>query len=297
MRILKNAMLLCVAAALFAGSYFILTKGPCDSPIVYHIGAFDAKFGLSRAAFVADTAEAAAIWQKVVGKPLFVYDESRGLPVNLVYDSRQATTDTSKTLSAAIDRTVASADSVKAELAALRVRYESERDAYGALVAGFQSRLAAYNDAVSRYNAEKRPSPAEYERLQSEKASLEDLRSQASSRMAAVNSLAGQVNALVDRYNSLISAANADARKVNQTAGKEFEQGDYVRDASGERIDVYEFDGQTRLVRLLAHEFGHAVGLEHDADPASIMYYLNAGSSLTPSAGDAAALRKLCGIP
>ena len=40
-----------------------------------------------------------------------------------------------------------------------------------------------------------------------------------------------------------------------------------------ESITIFQFSGHNMLVRTLAHEFGHAQGLEHSKNPGSIMYY------------------------
>ena len=81
---------------------------------------------------------------------------------------------------------------------------------------------------------------------------------------------------------------------VNQGAGEKFSAGEYIRDETGERINIYQFDGRDKLIRVLAHELGHALGLDHVDDPASVMYEMNSGTGETLGAGDIAELRKLC---
>ena len=49
-----------------------------------------------------------------------------------------------------------------------------------------------------------------------------------------------------------------------------------------------------KLVRLLAHEMGHAVGIDHVGDPEAVMYKLNMGENLTATATDLAELNKVC---
>jgi hypothetical protein len=111
----------------------------------------------------------------------------------------------------------------------------------------------------------------------------------------ARQSCSQSLNNEIGLYNSEISSFNADVSAYNKTAGHTFEEGQFVRDASGERINIFEFVGSDQLTRVLAHEFGHALGLEHNDDPASIMYAENESGNLTPSAADLAALQALCG--
>ncbi len=285
MDLLKKVLSLIFIAACAVGSYILLTKGPCDSPLTYRIGTFDTKFGVSRETFLADAALAEKVWEDALGKigspsrkELFKYDPKGELPINLTYDTRQATVDKNKVISANIDQTMETVDSLKVKLAALKADYDAADAEYKSLSATYESKLAAYNQSKSRNGY----------------AELESLRLALNAKVATVNDLARQVNAMADQYNTLVRGVNSNVAKINQSADQEFEQGEYVSDAKGQRINVYEFDGKQKLVRLLAHEMGHALGMDHNSNPQSIMYYLNNGTSLQPSAEDVAALKAAC---
>jgi predicted Zn-dependent protease len=89
---------------------------------------------------------------------------------------------------------------------------------------------------------------------------------------------------------------NANVSTYNKGAGTDFEQGEYKKDASGATIVINEYKTTADLTRVLTHEFGHALGLEHVENPASIMFSYNVGSGLALSDEDIGELKAVCRI-
>ena len=234
---------------------------PCKAPVAYSVGAYDIRFGISKAELLSAAKEAAAVWNTAAGKELFVYRSGRGMPINLVYDSRQATTQKTNQLKEDIDQGAESASSIKAQYDAAQARYNEARSAYMA------ARASASTQADYR--------------------TLEDQR-------LRVNALAGQVNSLGARYNALAQDINARVDTVNQNARGEFEEGQYIRDAFSQKIDIFEYSSRRELVRVLAHELGHSLGLDHNSNKNSIMYASNTSENMDPTVEDLADLRSAC---
>ena len=112
-----------------------------------------------------------------------------------------------------------------------------------------------------------------------------------------LNEMVRVINALVGTLNRLAKSLNLSVEKYNTigaSRGETFTGGVYHSAEGVQGIDVYEFSSRDKLVRILAHEFGHALGLEHNDDPKAVMYRLNEGDTKVLTASDIAALQTLC---
>ena len=311
------AILLILAASAFAWSLYenpspppvvtgiaqyirqTFTGAPCEKPIEYSVGAFDTKFGITKDSFKSAIAEAAAIWEAPLGKKLFEYSDTGPLKVNLVYDTRQETILTLKKLGIEIDESKATYDAVKAKYDELRKAYDEGVADLEPVQASFDIRKNAYESAVDYWNRNGGASRDEVARLNAEQEALNALVAEINAKVAAVNALRDEVNATVDVMNSLVSQLNLTVGTYNRVGGqngREFEQGLYSSDGAKTEIDIYAFQNRAKLVRVLAHELGHALGLSHLDDPTAIMYRLNQATNKTLAPADITALKTLCGV-
>lgn len=285
---------------LVGGGYFAYAKywptAPCTEPIRYSIGTFDTRFGISKEAFVQTIEQATEIWEKPIGRDLFVYDPEGPLVVNLIYDDRQATTDRNQELESSISGVKDSAQSVQKQYQDLKAAYASQKSAYDSAAAAYERAQSTYEQEVRYYNSKGGAPKGEYQRLQNEKAALTAQAAELEEKRRALNNTVERINALIDTYNLLAEHVNETVHDINKTAGREFNEGLYVRDASGTRIDIYEYSSHVKLLRVLAHEFGHALDLEHNENPQSIMYELNQSTTETLSAEDLEALSLHCSV-
>lgn len=269
---------------------------PCNRPIGYTYGTFSPKFGLSEAEFKRYVEESASLWNEAVGKTLFVYDPKAKLTVNLIYDDRQAVADKNEILQEKIDEVKNSADVIKQKLDTLQTIHKTNAAAYDQMLAAYQTHQATYNQNVEYWNAQGGAPKVEYNKLVADKNALVKEGDALEVKRLEVNKEVQTINELIGQYNTLIKSTNKNINTINESAGKEFDAGEYKSDRSGERINIYEFTSKTELSRVLTHEFGHALGLGHTTTTDSIMYYLNQSlnTKLTPE--DRAAISKLCGL-
>ena len=272
---------------------------PCSQPITYKIGTFDTRFGISKANFLSAIQEAEQIWEKPAGKQLFTLTPNGDLKINLLYDSRQQATTKLQQLGIAVDETRGTYDNLKARYDVMTVEYNTEKAQFETQLATFNSDQSVYNAEVNQFNKSRRESQADYDRLQTERDSL-------NARAAGLNQLQAKLNADVDTINALVITLNHLAgtlniavnqfNQVGASRGEEFNEALYRSDVSGPNIDVYQFDNRAKLIRVLAHELSHALGLNHVDDPRAIMYRLNQGTNEKLTTTDLAALNARCNL-
>lgn len=268
-----------------------LLAGPCERPIVYSIGTFDERFSITRTTLESAMSEAAGLWNAAAGKTVLVYGEG-GVPVNLLYGEHQKAAELGKTIDSEQQRY----EDKRAEVEEMRSTYLALVSRYNTRLAAFERDTEAYDKDVAYWNARGGAPPAEYQRLQSERSELERRERELGRLSDEVNAFVDELNAEVEELNSLAEVTNTKVNEYNENVGHDFDQGNYIQDKEGKRINIFEFTNSVELKRLLAHEFGHALSLDHVENPESIMYSYNIGDAFKLTAEDTAALRTRCGI-
>src|SRR3989338_1191604 len=300
-RVALNVLVIFIFVAAFGvWGYPILIGSPaaCEKPIIYTIGTFDRRFNISQKDFLAALAEAESVWEKPSGIELFTYDPARAeLVINLIYDYRKEVTSTLSGLENAVEKDKATYNALETRYATLKAEYNSAKSVYDTRVKAFDDANATYQRQVESWNRGKKTSKPQFDQLETARAALETEIIKLKVLEARLNEMVGEINSLVGILNRLVKSLNLNVETYNTigaSRGESFTGGIYYSDEVKRGIDIYEFSNREKLVRVMAHELGHALGIEHVDDPEAIMYYLNEGDAEVLTKADLAALKVLC---
>jgi hypothetical protein len=282
-----------------ASGYFIYrqTLSPCERTLEYSIGRFDTQFGLSKEDFKSYISRAGSVWEKIIKRKVFVYNQNAKFKINLIYDERQLETMQKQKTEfglSAVEETFKKLDS---EFNFFKSQYDQKVSSYESALTAYKNRKSTYDAEVVRWNKRGGAPKGTFESLEQERQYL-------NSEAQILNNEASSINTLTGELNTLLAERNAKAAEYNKVAadynakyngGLEFNQAEYT----GKEINVYQFSNKKDLILALTHELGHALGMNHVENPKSIMYFLtgtNAETSPTPTAEDLAELNKVCKI-
>lgn len=280
----------------------LLSSLPCSKPIPYQLGTFDSKFNISQKYFLNAITEAEAVWEKAYGKDLFIYtpdSSAKILKINLIYDYRQEATSKLASLGIVVKNTEASYTSLKTKFENLKQQYLIQEKSFNAAVEAFNNDKKAYEEQVQFWNKKGGAPQKEYEEIQNLRITLENRSQELQNMQNNLVNMISEINSMVVVLNRMARDLNINVEEYNTigaSRGESFEEGVYHRDGNSEEIDIYEFSDKTKLVRVLAHEFGHALSIGHVEDSKAIMYRLNQGNATTPTQADLDALVAICGI-
>jgi predicted Zn-dependent protease len=260
----------------------------------YTIKTFDTRFGISKESFIETIEKSSAIWEGAVSKRLFYYDEKGPLTINLIYDERQEQTDIINNLAIEIENSKESANAIKAVHEAEKRTYQEDGQRLTTDTDMYEVRYKAYAAKVEMYNAQGGAPQDEYNAMAIE---LEQLKQEAKNLEARRDQLLKTmdlINAKVARYNELVIYINTLIKKSNSLGAAKFTEGRFVPRTN--TVDIYQYNDKNKLLRVVTHELGHVLGINHNDNRYSIMYSFNSATTTTLSDDDKESLAKICGL-
>lgn len=263
---------LALSISLAGVQWYQTTKYICPVPIEYRLGEIGESFAITRSEAKAAISEAADLWEQAAAADLFVYAEDADFTINFIFDERQEVANAQTADRDRLDSIAAQNDTFRTQIAELQSTYEAKQADFEVERTAYDTQLQAYNTQVRQVNDRGGAGQAAFTALEEERQQLERTAQALQQEAASLNNLAQQLNELSSEGNRLIDTYNQEVQAYNLQYGEahEFTQGDY----QGGEINVYKFSDNNELVAVLAHEFGHALGIGHVEEPDALMYYL-----------------------
>ena len=293
--IIELIFLLGVGAVLF--EIFLQMPKPCQKPLTYRLGQIDERFGLTRPEFSMAVKKAAAVWGKPLSRELFREDSQGKIELRLIYDYRQETSDKLKQLKQRMDDTKNIRESMKVRYESLKYEYEQKYITLENDLRDHNARINAYNAEIEYWNREGGAPERERRRLMLAKNELNSARESLQVCQNEFKRLADEINGMMLVINENVSRQNLDVdhyRDVGSRLSGEFQEGFFESKDGKQSITIYHFENEAKLVRLLVHELGHALRLNHSNNPNAVMYRLNRFDIAELTEDDIAALKVRC---
>ncbi len=316
MKFLKKIFLWLLFAAVLAGLFWIFFNKfiekdrsllslsaapaaldkPCNRPLKFAIGSVDPRFNITADQVKTIAVQAADIWNKASGRQLLEYDPNAKLQIKLVYDQRQRESDAADQLNADLENLSVQKTTLDKQYGGLTQKYDQSLADFKSNLADYQKKLDSYDQEVAKWNAQGGAPPPEYDKLTHERKDLDSELKNLQSEESDLKHLADQINGIAAKENNIVSNYNSQVSTFQSEYGgsQEFEKGVFN---PSQGIDIYQFRAADDLRMTIAHELGHALGMQHVQNPKSIMYYLMQDQDLknpAPTAEDMVELKSVC---
>jgi hypothetical protein len=279
-----------------AGTYWYqATAYICPVPLEYRLGNLDDQFGISSSTAIEYIAEAEQYWEKATARDLFIYNEEADFTIDFVFDERQEDANEQELSRSNLDAKWVESEEVRNSIETLQAGYDDLAQNHSAAIERYEAELTAYNQRVGQYNDQGGAPSDVFAELERERENLNRMSGELNTTANELNRLAAEINRLGDRGNELVDRYNQEVQTYNNRFGHagEFTQGDY----QGDNINIYKFSSANEVITVLAHEFGHALGLGHVEDETALMYYLLEDPNSLPelSTADLQLFDEVCG--
>lgn len=256
----------------------------CQSPLGWRLGRLDPAFNLTETQAIRLISRAAEMWNHATGKELLRHDPVQGFTIDFQFDARQQQLLKQRLLQRnlaryddAISPGLQSLPEKFAELEQKVAEFNRQKSQLQQQISQFQP--TANNAAVQRRQLEQQQQSLSREADWLEQQRQQLLRDQ------------DYLNETIRQRNELLQTA------AEPVAAVPFEVGLMTIKQQQRQMTIYAFSSETDLIATIAHEFGHAFGLDHTAEPDSIMYYQLSTQQQQLTTADLRAWQSTCQSP
>lgn len=271
--------------------------GEREFPLKWRIGRIDPMFNVTEGQVRSAIEKGIALWETAAGRKLFQYSPD-GFPVELIFDERQQRLIAMKTDEEAV--TV-----LRGQCEAASRNYQAAAADLKSRISLYKSALDAHNRNVERSNATGIATEVDVAEFESERTRLQTEQENLARQEQEVEALRQEANRMVDSLNAEVKRYNLSAKATNQQATPvRIGECRFTQSSIGgkvsiqvDAISIYSFHNEAHLAVVLAHELGHAVGVEHVEGDDALMSAVERGNriptNLELTARDRAALAKV----
>ncbi|GAA5520800.1 matrixin family metalloprotease [Aliifodinibius salicampi] len=251
-------------------------KDPCKLPRTYQLGDIDKRFDINRQKLSNVLTSVEDIWENSLNHEILRYDPDGEIKIHLVYSDQQELIDAEQRASKQIATKRAQSNEAEKKYKRIRDEFDQKHNELQKIINRHKELIEVYNKKGKQFTEDSKLTEEEKKELKKRQQQIEQVESERDSLLEAVQELQRRVNNQSDRVNQIIDQENRLIEQYNQqfSGKRKFDQGHYIRNKDGERINIYQFSSKNELKVVLAHEFGHALGLNHGDNPESIMYHL-----------------------
>ena len=248
----------------------------CEETITWKFGTVDSRFDIDKDSLKTVVQRVSGLWSGAAGYSVIAYEPEGDVELNFYYTDQQQYTDNEQELSNRISR-------LRQMYYSKNVIYQRQKNLFEREEQSFNKKQSEYNALVESYNqtlnriqtagVRSRELDDRLKRLKREaelqEAILETSRRELHENEQELQKLSEKLNERADVINELVYQY-----QKRFSSWRTFYQGVYLNVGGKRKINIYQFDDIGRLKLILAHEFGHAIGLRHVGNPKSVMYYL-----------------------
>lgn len=274
---------------------------PCNEPLTFRVGDIDERFSISKDELIEVIEHVTGVWSDVTGVPAAAYSADGEVSVHLVYNEQQQLTDREREFSNRIRERENYVKTLEHNYNEMLERYNVRASIYQDESHQLQRRIDELNEWVSERNQGGGFNEEQLQDFERRKNEIDRENSQLNREARQLSEMAEEVNRKLDELNREINRKNDLIREYNTrfSGTKQFTQGTFEWQGNRKWINIYQFSNRAELELVVAHEMGHALGLDHVENPASIMHHLMGGQEsgrLILSHEDRLALRERCGL-